>query len=196
MPTSVNLRMHLIEPFYLWRTDYIASEDPLSPFYEREYSEFEFQNSVYDFYIHPQWDTMGSPTLFIKILYVEYEESFVIIELIGEWNDAIENDIMTFKRDIIDPLIDEGITKFILIGENVLNFHYSDDCYYEEWFDDVEEGWIAMVNFHDHVTKEFEKVNIDHYFAMGGELDDIEWRTYQPYQFYKKVNDLLTKRLE
>ena len=196
MPTSVNLRMHLIEPFYLWRTDYIASEDPLSPFYEREYSEFEFQNSVYDFYIHPQWDTMGSPTLFIKILFVEYDEQFVIIELIGEWNDAIENDIMTFKRDIIDPLIDEGITKFILIGENVLNFHYSDDCYYEEWFDDVEDGWIALINFHDHVTKEFEKVNIDHYFAMGGELDDIEWRTYQPYQFYKKVNDLLTKRLE
>lgn len=196
MPTSVNLRMHLIEPFYLWRTDYIASEDPLSPFYEREYSEFEFQNSVYDFYIHPQWDTMGSPTLFIKILFVEYDEQFAIIELIGEWNDAIENDIMTFKRDIIDPLIDEGITKFILIGENVLNFHYSDDCYYEEWFDDVEDGWIALINFHDHVAKEFEKVNIDHYFAMGGELDDIEWRTYQPYQFYKKVNDLLTKRLE
>lgn len=196
MPTSVNLRMHLIEPFYLWRTDYIASEDPLSPFYEREYSEFEFQNSVYDFYIHPQWDTMGSPTLFIKILFVEYDEQFAIIELIGEWNDAIENDIMTFKRDIIDPMIDEGITKFILIGENVLNFHYSDDCYYEEWFDDVEDGWIALINFHDHVTKEFEKVNIDHYFAMGGELDDIEWRTYQPYQFYKKVNDLLTKRLE
>ena len=196
MPTSVNLTMHLIEPFYLWRTDYIASEDPLSPFYEREYSEFEFNNSVYDFYIHPQWDTMGSPTLFIKILFVEYDDQFAIIELIGEWNDAIENDIMTFKRDIIDPMIDEGITKFILIGENVLNFHYSDDCYYEEWFDDVEEGWIAMVNFHDHVTKEFEKVNIDHYFAMGGELDDIEWRTYQPYQFYKKVNDLLTKRLE
>ena len=196
MPTSVNLRMHLIEPFYLWRTDYIASEDPLSPFYEREYSEFEFQNSVYDFYIHPQWDTMGSPTLFIKILFVEYDDQFTIIELIGEWNDAIENDIMTFKRDIIDPMIDEGITKFILIGENVLNFHYSDDCYYEEWFDDVEDGWIALINFHDHVAKEFEKVNIDHYFAMGGELDDIEWRTYQPYQFYKKVNDLLTKRLE
>ena len=196
MPTSVNLRMHLIEPFYLWRTDYIASEDPFSPFYEREYSEFEFQNSVYDFYIHPQWDTMGSPTLFIKILFVEYGDQFAIIELIGEWNDAIENDIMTFKRDIIDPMIDEGITKFILIGENVLNFHYSDDCYYEEWFDDVEDGWIALINFHDHVTKEFEKVNIDHYFAMGCELDDIEWRTYQPYQFYKKVNDLLTKRLE
>jgi hypothetical protein len=113
----------------------------------------------------------------------------------GEWNDAIENDIMTFKRDIIEPLMNEGINKFILIGENVLNFHYSDDCYYEEWFDDVEDGWIALVNFHDHVINEFERIHIDHYFVMGGELEDIEWRTYQPFQFYKKVDDLVTKRL-
>mgnify|MGYP000583790805 CR=1 FL=1 len=26
------------------------------------------------------------------------------------------------------------------IGENVFNFHGSDDCYYEEWFDELEEG--------------------------------------------------------
>ena len=158
--------MHLIEPFYLWRTDYIASVDPLSPFYEREYSEFEFNNSVYDFYIHPQWDNIGSPTLFIKILYVDYDDQFAIIELIGEWNDAIENDIMTFKRDIIDPMIDEGITKFILIGENVLNFHYSDDCYYEEWFQDVEDGWIVGLNFQEHVLQEFKQNNID-YFSLN-----------------------------
>ena len=66
---------------------------------------------------------------------------------------------------------------------------------YEEWFDDVEEGWIALINFHEHVLKEFERINIDHYFVMGGELEDIEWRTYQPHHFYKKVNDLVTKRL-
>lgn len=195
MPRSLLLKMHLIEPFYLWRNYYIASEDPSSPFHNREYSEFEFQNSVYNFYIHPQWDFIGSPTLFIKILFVEYEEQYAIIEMIGEWNDAIENDIMTFKRDIIEPLMNDGINKFILIGENVLNFHYSDDCYYEEWFDEVEEGWIALVNFHEHVTKEFEHIHIDHYFVMGGELEDIEWRTYQPYQFYKKVNELVTRRL-
>ena len=109
--------------------------------------------------------------------------------------DAIENDIMILKRDIIDVLIDQGINQFILIGENVLNFHYSDDCYYEEWFDDVEEGWIAMVNFHDHVVREFERINIDHYFVMGGELEDIEWRTYKPQHFYEKVEALVTKRL-
>jgi len=187
--------MHYIEPFYLWRIYYIASEDTSSPFYGREYSEFEFSNSIYDFVIHPQWDSIGSPTLYMKILFVEYEEGYAIMELIGEWNDAIENDIMILKRDIIEPMIEKGIDKFILIGENVLNFHYSDDCYYEEWFDEVDEGWIALVNFHDHVIREFERINIDHYFVMGGELEDIEWRTYQPFQFFNKVNDLVLKRL-
>ncbi len=187
--------MHFIEPFYNWRMYYIASEDYRSPFYDREYSEIEFTDTIYNYYIHPQWDNIGSPTLFIKILFVDYELNYAIIELIGEWNDAIENDIMTFKRDIIEPIMHEGIDKFILIGENVLNFHYSDDSYYEEWFDEVEDGWIALVNFHDHVISEFERIHIDHYFVMGGELEDIEWRTYKPYQFFKKVDDLVQKRL-
>lgn len=187
--------MHYVEPHYNWRGYYIASEDPSSPFYGREYSEFEFNNSVYNFYIHPQWDSIGSPTLFIKILFTDYESGFVIIELLGEWNDAIENDIMILKRDIIEPIMEQGITKFILIGENVLNFHYSDECYYEEWFDEVEDGWIAMVNFHEHVISEFERANIDHYFLMGGELEEIEWRTYLPQQFFDKVNSLVNKRI-
>ena len=53
-----------------------------------------------------------------------------------------------------------------------------------------------MVNFHDHVVAEFERIRIDHYFVMGGELEDIEWRTYMPFQFFKKVNDLVTRRIE
>jgi hypothetical protein len=187
--------MHYVEPYYGWRGYYIASEDPSSPFYGREYSEFEFSNTIYNFYIHPQWDSFGSPTLFIKILFVDYDENYAVIELIGEWNDAIENDIMKFKRDIIERLTEVGIEYFILIGENVLNFHYSDDCYYEEWFDDIENGWIAMVNFHEHVLREFQHIQIDHYINMSGELDDIECRTYQPFQFFKKVRDLITKRI-
>jgi hypothetical protein len=187
--------MHHVEPYYNWRGYYIASEDPSSPFFGREYSEFEFNNSIYNFYIHPQWDSIGSPTLFIKILFTDYDSGFVIIELLGEWNDAIENDIMILKRDIIEPIMEQGIIKFILIGENVLNFHYSDDCYYEEWFDEVEDGWIAMVNFHEHVISEFERANIDHYFLMGVELEEIEWRTYLPQQFFDKVESLVSKRL-
>lgn len=195
MPSSLHLTMHLMEPFYSWRNYYIASEDPSSPFYGREYSEFEFNNTVYNFYLHPQWDTIDSSTLFIKILFVEYEEQYAIIEMIGEWNDAIENDIMIFKRNIIEPMMEEGINKFILVGENVLNFHYSDDCYYEEWFEEVEEGWIALVNFQEHVIREFERIHVDQYFVMGGELEEIEWRTYQPHHFFKRVSDLVMNRI-
>ena len=187
--------MHFIEPFYSWRSHYIASEDTSSPFYGRDYSEFEFTDRIYNYLIHPQWDNMGSPTLFLKILFVDYDEKYAILEFIGEWNDAIENDIMTLKRDIIEPMMDAGINQFILIGENVLNFHYSDDCYYEEWFDEVEDGWIALINFHDHVIREFERIHIDSYFVMGGDLEEIEWRTFQPHQFYEKVDRLVQKRI-
>ena len=34
----------------------------------------------------------------MKILFADYEQNFAIIELIGEWNDAIENDIMTLEE--------------------------------------------------------------------------------------------------
>lgn len=187
--------MHYIEPFYLWRNYYVASEDSASPFYGREYSEFTFTERIYNFVIHPQWDSMGSPTLFLKVLVADYDEGFAVIELLGEWNDAIENDIMTLKRDIAEPMMENGINKFILIGENVLNFHYSDDCYYEEWFEEVEDGWIALVNFHEHVIREFERIRIDSYFVMGGELEDEEWRTMSPNDFYTKISNYVTKRL-
>jgi hypothetical protein len=139
---------------------------------------------------------MGSETLFLKILFVDYESRSAIIEFIGEWNDAIGNDIMVLKRDVVDVLINQGIDKFILIGENVLNFHYSDDCYYEEWFDEVEDGWIALVNFHDHVSKELSRINIDQYLVMGGELDDLEWRTFHPIQFVDRVTSIVRNRID
>ena len=122
--------MQDLEPFYNWRGYYIAAEDPLSPFYGREYSEFEYTNTVYNYYIHPQWDEFGSNTLYLKILFTDYDRGFAIIEFIGEWNDALYNDIMFLKRDLIELMMKEGINKYILIGENVMNFHGSDDCYY------------------------------------------------------------------
>src|ERR1700741_550312 len=119
--------MHEIEPYYNWRHLYTAEEDENSPFYGREYSEFEFSNTIYNYYIHPQWDDFGSQTLYIKILFVDYDQKYAVIEFIGEWNDAINNDIMLLKRDIVESMMRYGINKFILIGENVLNFHVSDD---------------------------------------------------------------------
>ena len=187
--------MHDIEPHFNWRLKYIAEEDARSPFFGKEYSEFFFSDAIYDHYIHPQWDNIGSPTLFIKILYVDYEESYAIIEMIGEWNDAINNDIMTLKRDIAEQMMYHGINKFILIGENILNFHASDECYYEEWFEEVEEGWIAMINFREYILKEFSYANLDQYFVMGGKLDEIDWRTQEPKDFFEKVEGYVQKRL-
>ncbi|NTW31847.1 MAG: hypothetical protein HGB12_04350 [Bacteroidetes bacterium] len=187
--------MHDIEPYWNWRNYYIASEDERSPFFEREYNEFEFTHAIYNYLIHPQWDYIGSPTLYIKILYVDYELSFCIIEFIGEWNDCINNDIMFLKRNIIESLMSEGINKFILLGENILNFHASDDCYYQEWYEDIENGWIAAVNFRKHVFNEFQSCNIHYYISFGGELNNIDWRTYTPYQFFKRIENLITKRI-
>ena len=187
--------MHTIEPHYNWRDYYIASEDDRSPFYEREYSEFEFIDAVYDHSIHPQWDNIESPTLYIKILFTDYDHGYTIIEMIGEWNDLLHNDIMFLKRNVIDVLVDEGINRFVLIGENVLNFHTSDDSYYEEWFEDVEEGWIAFINFHEHVLRDFADANIDYFITSGGELNDLNWRTYLPAQLIEKVDKMVMKRI-
>jgi hypothetical protein len=193
---NLALKMHTIEPFYNWRHLYIASEDENSPFYGREYSETEYSNTIYNYYIHPQWDDIGSETLYIKVLFADYEEHFAIIELIGEWNDAINNDIMLLKRDVIDELIYCDINKFILIGENVLNFHESDDSYYEEWFDDIgEDGWIAGLNFREHVLKEFKRAHLDYYLLTGGELDDFDWRKFSPGQVFGNVMKVIEKRL-
>ncbi len=191
------MTMHELEPFYNWQHLYIASEDEDSPFYGAEYSEFTFTNTVYNYYIHPQWDNMGSETLYLKILFVDYDEHYAIIELIGEWNDAINNDIMLLKRDVIDELAFHGIHKYIIIGENVLNFHHSDDSYYEEWFEDVSDtdGWIAFINFREHVLKEFKRANLDYYFISDGELNDFEWRKFSPGQVFGNISKIISKRL-
>jgi hypothetical protein len=187
--------MHDIEPYYTWRHLYIASEDERSPFYGRDYSEFEFTHAIYDYCIHPQWDEIGSSTLYLKLLYVSYEHHFCIIEFIGEWNDAVHNDIMYLKRNVIEHLLENGIDKFILIGENIMNFHSGDTDYYQEWFDEIEEGWIVALNFRDHVISEFRECSLDYYIAFGGKFDEFSWRTHDPLQLYNKIENMMMRRL-
>ncbi len=187
--------MHDIEPFFNWRHLYMAEEDELSPFYGRTYSEFEYSQAVYNYYIHPQWDEFGSRTLYLKVLYADYNESFAIIELLGEWNDAIENDIMALKRDVVDSMFSRKITKFILITENVLNFHSGDKDYYEEWFEEVtdEGGWIVAINMPEQSQYDFKKRKL-HYFI---ELLSIpNWRVFKPQHLFEKINLDIAKRLD
>jgi len=187
--------MHQIEPFPNWLKYYDASFDERSPYFGKEYNYDLYQETIYGYYIDPAWDSFGSETLYAKVLYADYEEGFVIIELIGEWNDTINNDIMTFKRGLIEIIEAEGVTKFILIGEHVFNFHGSDDCYYEEWFEDVVEGWIAAVNFPVFVQEEMKKYRIDQYINMGGTLQIDNWRTLHPQRFFQLIDSLIQRRL-
>lgn len=187
--------MQDIEPYYNWEDYYRSEEDKRSPFYGAEYNTQEYTQAIYGYYIHPLWDYIGSETLYIKILFTDYDQGYTIIEVFGEWNDTLHNDIMHLKRNVLDHLVVEGIRKFILIGENVLNFHGSDDCYYEEWFEDAEEGWIAGLNFRDFVQEEWKKYHIDYYINFGGELDVVHWRTMLPPALFAHIQGILSKRL-
>lgn len=188
--------MQEIEPYYNWEKHYIASDDERSPFHGRTYNLEYYENTIYGYYIHPLWDDIGSETLYVKILFADYKKRFVIIEMFGEWNDALHNDIMFFKRQVIDPLIGQGINQFILLGENVFDFHGgNEDDYYSEWFDDVEDGWIVAVNFREHVEEQWKKYRLDYYINFGGTLHLNNWRTLQPEPFYELVKNLMVRRL-
>lgn len=193
--------MHDIEPFYNWLKYYDSSQDEKSPFFGKEYNHDLYQDTIYGFFIDPGWDSIESETLYLKMIYADYDEGFVIIEFIGEWNDAINNDIMLLKRNFIELLSREGISKFILLGENILNFHGSDDAYYEEWHDEVQDanpkksGWIAAVNFPDFIQEELKKYKIDQHITMGNFLQIDNWRTLHPIRFYQRVDSLVQRRL-
>ena len=157
------------------------------------HSEFHFTNKIYNYYIHPQWDEFGSETLYLKVLFADYDRGIGIIELIGEWNDAINNDIMFLKREIIDPMIDAGVSKFILICEHVLNFHASDDAYYEEWYEDISDelGWICLLNTLEHVEEEMKAHQLHYFMNLGGPLNQVNWRVLKPKNLFGVIQKFL-----
>ena len=186
--------MQDIEPYYNWRHLYTAEEDRRSPFFGRTYSEFEYSQTLYNYYIHPQWDDFGSRTLYMKILFTDYEQHYAIIELLGEWNDAIENDIMTLRRDITDNMYTQGITKYIIVAENVLNFHSSDDSYYEEWHEQLEDdnGWVVLIDMPEQSKYDFKKARLTNYIEL---IEMPQWRTLKPEFIFQLIDSEMMKRL-
>jgi len=185
-----------LEPHYKWRRWYIAEEDTASPFYKRVYSEFEFTNAVYDTLIHPQWDDFGSLTLYAKILFTDYNTGFAIIELLGEWNDLIYNDIMYFYRNIIEVLMESGINKYILIGENVHAFHGDDDSYYQEWTEQLNNGWIMGLGFMPHNMDELINARVNQYVNFEYNDEFFDWRTLQPNALFQEVDELMIQEVK
>lgn len=190
--------MHDIEPHFLWREYYTSERDLQSPFHGRIYSEFTYTNKIYNYFIHPQWDDFGSQTLYAKQLYSDYEEGYAIIELIGEWNDTLYNDVKFVKEEIADPLMEAGISKFIFICENVLNFHSDDNCYYEEWVEEARDagGWVVFINTLKHVEEEMDAAMIDHYVHYGHVFNEIPWRPRKPRHLVDLMEDILANQTQ
>jgi hypothetical protein len=188
--------MHDIEPYHRWLSLYHPYRDEKSPYYGEEEDKAYYSSAVYNYLIHPAWDSMGSETLYLKILYANYTDGFMIIELMGEWNDALHNDIMYLKREIVDHFTPIGIDKFVIIGENVYNFHGDGDDYYQEWFEDLEEGWIVAIGFEEHVLKEWKRHRLDYYINFGGSLELSNWRTLSPKQLCMQIDRLVRLRLD
>jgi hypothetical protein len=190
--------MHDIEPHFQWRDVYIASEDARSPFFGYVNSEVEFTHQLYNFYLHPQWDDFGATTLFLKVLFADYEEGFALIELMGEWNDTLHNDIMFLKREILEKMMDKSITKFVFFSEFVLNFHAGDTDYYEEWSEEMrdEGGWAAFINTRTHVEEEMYDYRLHHYLLFGAEYNDINWRPHKPDFVFKMIEKVVNGEIK
>lgn len=188
--------MHTIEPFSNWLKYYDAAADEQSPYFGKEYNYDLYTETVYGYFIDPAWDSFGSETLYLKILYTDYALDFTVLEFIGEWNDAINNDIMELKRSIIELLVQAGIHKFILIGENIMNFHGSDDSYYEEWQSELADtgGWIVGLSFPDHVRQEMQRFQIDRYMQLD-EFVIENWRTMHPTQLFERIDRAIQRKL-
>lgn len=183
-----------IEPFSNWLHIYDPYEDERSVFYQYQRDSEEYILQVYNYIISPFWDEIGSRTLYCKILFADYDEHAVIIELVGEWNDAIENDIMYLKRTLIDHLMQEGIYKFVLIGENVLNYHSSDLNYYEEWLEDIHDqgGYIVCLNFPEASRQEMLHEGLGTYFFFH---EYERWRTHEPLPLLEMIENKLLRLL-
>jgi hypothetical protein len=181
-----------IEPYYKWREVYATEEDDNSPFFDATYNE---PKQIYNYLIHPLWDDFGSDTLYLKVLFADYEYGYAIIEMIGEWNDAVGNDVMHLKRHVAEPMLDEGISKFVFICENVLNFHSSDDEYYAEWAEECQDsfngGWIVFINTFDHVSDEMHAARLDDYAYFGLAFNGMNWRPFTPSVLLKMVEQTI-----
>lgn len=190
--------MHDIEPFWKWRDQYIASEDARSPFRGRKYSELYFTKKIYNFLIHPQWDAFGSSTLYLKVIFVDYGEKTALIELFGEWNDTLHNDIATLKRKFLEPMMDSGVSKFVFFCENLLQFHAGDSDYYEEWAEELrdERGWAVLVNVNQHVEEEMHAGKLHFYLNFGENFNQINWRTQKPGMIVEAIGALLDGQIK
>ena len=110
------------------------------------------------------------------------------------WNPE-EKEIVELKREVLEKFMEEGIYKFILIVENVLNFHSDGKDYYEELHEEVtdENGWVVCLNMPEQTQYDFKQAHLNQFIELM-ELDN--WRIYRPFHLFKKIDAELMNRLE
>jgi hypothetical protein len=96
---------------------------------------------------------------------------------------------MTLKRDVLEPFFAEGIRCFILIAENVLNFHSDITDYYEELAEELSDrgGWAVCLNMPESSRLEFEQSGLNRFLPL---LDLYDWRNYKPIHLFRKLRDI------
>jgi hypothetical protein len=101
---------------------------------------------------------------------------------------------MELKREVLEKFMEEGIYKFILVAENVLNFHSDQGDYYEELYEEVsdENGWVVCLNMPVQTQYDFKGAHLNRYIEL---MDLFNWRTYKPFHLFKKIDQELTARL-
>lgn len=186
-----------VEPFYGWLHLYDHKSDTTSPFHEVEHNLFYFDRFIYTFETHPLWDTIGSESLLLKILFVDYSRGYAIIELLGEWNDLFENDFRLLYEELILRLYPHGVTKFIFICENVFNAYLEDDDYYAECLEYLTEndGWLSLLRPRQRVLEEFRAYGIDEYFYWNPAFDELRWRKLKPWQLFELFEKSMARLL-
>ena len=177
-----------IEPYFGWLNLYHHEQDPNSPFHEVEHNQFYFDRSINNIPAHPLWDHFGSESLLLKILFIDYEKGFAIIELFGEWNDLFLNDFKLLAENCLTYLIDAQVHKFILICENVFHMYLEGDDYYQALAEELEEGWLCALRLREEAKEEMEAYGIAPYFYWNAQLDEFAWRTLKPHQLFQLVD--------
>jgi hypothetical protein len=185
-----------LEPFYGWLNLYNHEMDERSPFHQVKHNLFYYDRFIHNIPCHPLWDDIGSESLLVKILYADYKEGYAIIELFGEWNDLFLNDYKLLAENCLTFLIDAGINRFVLIGENVFHIYLETDDYYEALQEELADGWICLMRMRDEVYQELESYGILEYFYTSPLVDELPWRKLKPRQLFQVIQDRMAKLLE
>jgi hypothetical protein len=77
----------------------------------------------------------------------------------------------------------------------VLNFHSSDDSYYEEWKEQVadEGGWLVILNMPEQSQYDFKKARLTHFISL---LDFPQWRTLKPELVFNQIDNWMIRLIE